>query len=76
MASILERERLGEVARSMAPADIAAAILAILDRPPEERAATRRRIQAVARERYSWPIAAEAYASLIASLGPRGRGAG
>jgi glycosyltransferase involved in cell wall biosynthesis len=76
MASILERERLGEVARSMAPADIAAAILAILDRPPEERAASRRRIQAVARERYSWPIAAEAYASLIASLGPWGRGAG
>lgn len=68
MASILERERLGEVARSMAPADIAEAIRAILDRSPEERAASRSRVQALARERFSWPIAARAYESVIASL--------
>jgi glycosyltransferase involved in cell wall biosynthesis len=70
-AAILEQEELGVIARSPAPADIAAAIRAILDRPAEERAAWRRRIQAVARERYSWPIAAEAYAGLVRSLGPR-----
>jgi glycosyltransferase involved in cell wall biosynthesis len=70
-AAILEQEELGVIARSPGPADIAAAIRAILDRPAEERAAWRRRIQAVARERYSWPIAAEAYAGLVRSLGPR-----
>jgi glycosyltransferase involved in cell wall biosynthesis len=69
MASILEREGLGEIARSTAPSDIAAAMRSILDRPAEERAALRQRIQALARERYSWPIAAEAYAGLVRSLG-------
>lgn len=69
MASILEREGLGEIARSTAPSDIATAIRSILDRPVEERAAWRRRVQALARERYSWPIAAEAYAALVRSFG-------
>lgn len=68
MASILEREELGHVARSMAPADIAAAIRAILDLPDRERMAWRGRIQQLARERYSWPTAAEAYAGLVRSL--------
>jgi glycosyltransferase involved in cell wall biosynthesis len=72
MASILEQEGLGEIAASPAAADIAAAIRSVLDRPDDERAAWRRRIQAVARERYSWPIAAEAYAGLVRSLGTPG----
>ena len=74
MASILEKEQLGQIAASPAPSDIAAAIRAILDRPAEERAAWRRRVQAVARERYSWPIAAESYAGLVRSLGTPSRG--
>ena len=72
MASILEREGIGEIAGSTAPSDIAVAIRSILDRPVEERAAWRQRVQAVARERYSWPIAAEAYAGLVRSLGDSG----
>jgi glycosyltransferase involved in cell wall biosynthesis len=67
-ASILEREDLGAIAASSTPADIAVAIRAVLDRPAAERAAWRRRVQAVARERYSWPTAAEAYAGLVRSL--------
>ena len=72
MAEILERERVGEVARSTAPADIAAAIRTILDRPAEDRAEWRQRVQALARERYSWPIAAEAYAGLVRTVAHRG----
>jgi len=56
------------VAASMAPADIAAAIRSILDLPAAERDAWRSRIQALARERYSWPIAAEAYGGIVRSL--------
>jgi len=69
MASILEREGLGEIARSTAPADVAVAIRSVLDRPAEERAAWRQRMQTLARERYSWPIAAQAYDGLVRSLG-------
>ena len=68
MEAILRKEDLGRVAASMDPTDIAAAIRDILDRPVEERRAWRERIRGVARERYSWPIAAEAYRGLIASL--------
>ena len=70
MEEVLRREDLGRVAASMDPADIAAAIRDILDRPPEERAAWQARIQAVARERYSWPIAAAAYRELVDALEP------
>ncbi len=68
MESILVREDLGAVARSMDPSDIAAAIREVLDRSPEARAAWRARIAATARERYSWPIAAAAYRDLVGSL--------
>jgi len=69
MEAVLRREDLGRVAASMAPADIAAAIRAILELPPTERAAWRERIARTARERYSWPIAAAAYRGLVAELG-------
>lgn len=68
METVLRAEDLGRVATSMQPADIASAIRSILDVPPPERAAWRQRIQRTARERYSWPIAAEAYAGLVRSL--------
>ena len=68
METVLRREDLGRVAASMAPPDIAAAIRSILDMSAEDRSVWRARIQATARERYSWPIAAEAYAELVRGL--------
>jgi glycosyltransferase involved in cell wall biosynthesis len=69
METVLRQEDLGRVAASMQAADIAAVIRSILDLPLEERETWRRRIQATARERYAWPIAAEAYRELVRSLG-------
>lgn len=68
MTAILARERLGAVARSLAPADFAAAIRSVLDRPASERAAERHRIAARAREAYSWPVAAAGYRALLRRL--------
>jgi glycosyltransferase involved in cell wall biosynthesis len=68
MESVLRSEDLGRVAASMAPTDIAAAIRSILAVSPAERAASRERVQALARERYSWSIAASAYRGLVQSL--------
>ena len=65
MAGILEREDAGRIAASMAPEDIAAAIRSILDVAVQERSAWRERLSAVARERYSWPIAARAYETVL-----------
>jgi glycosyltransferase involved in cell wall biosynthesis len=65
MESVLRAEDLGRVAASMSPGDIAAAIRSILERPEAERAAWRELIQALAREHYSWPIAAAAYSDLV-----------
>jgi glycosyltransferase involved in cell wall biosynthesis len=68
MEAILRREDAGVVARSMAPVDIAAALTEIVDRPAPELLAWRRRIQAAARERYSWPVAAKAYRAALDDL--------
>jgi glycosyltransferase involved in cell wall biosynthesis len=68
MEGLLRQEDLGRVTASMAPADVAAAIGSILELPAEDRAAWRDRIRTTARERYAWPIAAEAYVRLIRSL--------
>jgi glycosyltransferase involved in cell wall biosynthesis len=70
MRTVLEQEDLGRVAASMDPADIAAAVRDILDRPPAAMAAWRARIRATARERYAWPIAAAAYEDLVRRLRP------
>jgi glycosyltransferase involved in cell wall biosynthesis len=64
-AEILEREDAGRIAASMAPEDIATAIRSILDVPTDERNAWRQRLLAVARKRYSWPIAARAYETVL-----------
>jgi glycosyltransferase involved in cell wall biosynthesis len=69
MEAVLRKEDLGRVAASMEPADIAAAMREILELPPAERDAWRERIAATARQRYSWPIAAAAYRTLVRSLG-------
>jgi len=69
MEAVLRTEDLGRVAASMEPADIAAALRAILELSPAERDAWRERIRTTARERYSWPIAAAAYRELVRSLG-------
>jgi glycosyltransferase involved in cell wall biosynthesis len=74
MEEHLRNEDLGRVAASMAPADIAAAIRSIVDLPAAEHRAWRERIQALARERYSWPIAAAAYSGLVRSLDVRPMG--
>jgi glycosyltransferase involved in cell wall biosynthesis len=71
MEALLREQDLGRVAATMAPADIAAAIMSILDMPVEARVARRDRIRSLARERYSWPIAAEAYSALVRSLQAR-----
>jgi len=68
MAAMLERDDLGQVSRSMEPADIAMAIQAILDAPADERDARRERIAELAHRRYSWPVAAAPYARLVAVL--------
>ena len=65
MAEILEREDAGRIAASMEPEAIADAIRSILELPIDERRAWRDRLAAIARERYSWPIAARAYETVL-----------
>jgi glycosyltransferase involved in cell wall biosynthesis len=65
MAGILEREDAGRIADSMDPEAIAAAIGSILAVPEAERRAGRDRLAATARDRYSWPIAAAAYETVL-----------
>jgi glycosyltransferase involved in cell wall biosynthesis len=71
MESLLRKEDLGGVAASLAPADIAATIGSILELSDEERSVWRERIQSIARQRYSWPIAADAYGTVVRSLEAR-----
>jgi glycosyltransferase involved in cell wall biosynthesis len=65
MEAIVRSADLGVVARSLAPADLAAAIRSILDRSPDERRAWRARIAAYGRTNFTWPIAAERYQELV-----------
>jgi glycosyltransferase involved in cell wall biosynthesis len=68
MAGILAEYDLGAVAASEAPADLAAALVEVLDRVDREGPAWRRRIAAIGRERFAWPPIATAYRSLVRSL--------
>jgi glycosyltransferase involved in cell wall biosynthesis len=68
MAGILQVEEAGRVAASMSPRDIGEAIASILDLPAAERLAWRARLAAVARERYSWPIGAAAYETVLRDI--------
>ncbi len=65
MAGILEREDAGRIAASMAPEAIAEAIRSILALSEAERRAWSARLAGIARERYSWPIAAAAYENVL-----------
>lgn len=65
MAELVERFDLGVVAASLGPADLAAAIRLVLDVEPEVGAQRRRRIASIARERFSWPVAAARYRTLV-----------
>ena len=70
MARIVRELDAGALAASTEPADLAAAIRAVLDRTGGEQARTRRRVAGVARERYSWPAVADRYRALIESIMP------
>lgn len=65
MDQLVREHGLGVVAKSLDPADLAAAIAAVLDRPLVERIAERERIGSLAAERFSWPAAAAAYRALV-----------
>ena len=66
MEAMVRKHDLGRVAASLAPADLAAAIGELLDRPTGERAAERKRIATLAQERFSWPATAARYRDLVA----------
>jgi glycosyltransferase involved in cell wall biosynthesis len=65
MEAMVRDHGLGRVASSPAPADLAAAIAKLLDRPAEERSSERERIARLARERFSWPATAARYRDLV-----------
>ena len=73
MERLVTSRDLGVVARSLRPDDLAAAIAAVVDRPPAERAAWRAAIRATARAEFSWAAAAEAYRRLVRAAAARPR---
>jgi glycosyltransferase involved in cell wall biosynthesis len=68
MGELVREHRLGVVARSLAPPDLAAAIREVLDRPVAEAVAERERIRVLAAERFSWSAAAATYLELVRRL--------
>lgn len=68
MEALLRADDLGRVASSLVPDALGSAIAAILDRPAGERGEWRARIEAIGRERFSWPTAAAAYRELVRRL--------
>ena len=65
MARIVNEADAGVVAPSLEPDALAEAIRSVLDADPVERAARRRRVAAIAAERYTWPSAAGRYRELV-----------
>ena len=65
MTALIVDHDLGAVADSLAPADLAAAIAAVLDRTAGDDGSWRRRIAATFRERFGWPAAATEYRALV-----------
>lgn len=72
MAGIVRDAGVGALCDPTSPASIAEAILGILDRTPEERAALRRHVLRVAHERYTWEPQAATLHRLYADLLARG----
>ena len=65
VARIVEEVAAGVVATSLEPDALAHAIRSVLDVDQPERAARRRRVAAIAAERYTWPSAASRYRDLV-----------
>jgi glycosyltransferase involved in cell wall biosynthesis len=65
MASIVDEVGAGVIASSLEPDALAAAIGSIVDADARERDARRRRVAAIAAERYAWPAAAGRYLELV-----------
>jgi glycosyltransferase involved in cell wall biosynthesis len=65
MGTLVTTFDLGVVAASGSPADLAAAIRSVVDRPAADRAAWRAAILATAAERFSWSAAAAAYRAAV-----------
>jgi glycosyltransferase involved in cell wall biosynthesis len=74
MAEIVGSLDLGVIADSLSPRDLGAAIERVLDVEPAQALARRRRIAAIARERFSWPVAAARYRGVVESLTAPGPG--
>jgi glycosyltransferase involved in cell wall biosynthesis len=69
MEALVREHDLGAVAASVAPADLAAAIEAVLSRlSTTDGAGWRTAIAGLGRDRFGWPPAATAYRSLVRSL--------
>ncbi len=68
MAELVRRHDLGAIAPSLGPSDLAGAIGGVLDVPTETAAARRSRIANLASTTFSWPVAAERYATLVRDL--------
>jgi glycosyltransferase involved in cell wall biosynthesis len=71
MAGIVREAGVGELCDPASPPSIAAALRSILDAPPDERAALRGHILAVAHQRYTWDTQAAALLRLCAELSGR-----
>ena len=65
MARIVDQAGAGIVAPSLEPDALAEAIRSVLDVDPLEQVARRRRVTAIAAERYTWPSAAGRYRDLV-----------
>ncbi len=70
MRRIVEADDLGAVADPADPADLAAALRSILNRPAAEIEALRDRCVRVTRERYTWEVAVGPYLALVRDLVP------
>jgi glycosyltransferase involved in cell wall biosynthesis len=68
MNRLVEELDLGVVAASLEPRALADAIQVVIDRPGPDVEAWRARIADIARQRFSWPRAAESYRALVRDL--------
>ncbi len=68
MRAIVEAEGLGAAADPADPEDVARALRAVLDQPPEGYQAMRRRCLDITRDRYNWETAVGPYLELVSDL--------
>lgn len=70
MRRIVEADSLGAIADPVDPIDLARGLRAVLDQPPADLVAMRRRCLTVTRECYAWEAAVERYLALVDRLVP------